>query len=307
MGKFEKTIYIFWAIALPGLAIYKFINSDSNDKMTIISGILAIVSIIVVALLKTRLTNIEKRKYFKNEEKFTVLVFSIIRDISLICLIAFLSLIIIKITDRQTLENLTKLDIFGSSIYTRFLTFIKQYIMGASVLDFHRTITWLIGLLPENGIFFYILIVVSFLLALFGFAMTTGNITKGSKAVITYYFGFGAIGLLIDHILAFVVLLSFGYAVVLFFIFAFIFGNMGSKEPTPTIESFIGDDEDDYPSFPSLLNSDSDNTKTIHLVSSSNSKYCDSHATYQDEQGNYIDIIIDNGHYHDSSTWERYY
>ena len=61
------------------------------------------------------------------------------------------------------------------------------------------------------------------------------------------------------------------------------------------------------PSFPSYLNSSSDNTKTIHLFSCFYSEFNNSHATYQDEDGIYIDIILDNGNYYDSSTRERYY
>lgn len=308
MGKFEKAIYIFWAIALPGIAIYKFINSDSGGKMTIISGVLAIVSIIVVVLFKTKIIGVEQRKYFKDEEKFTVLVFSVIRDISLICLLVFISLLITKIAGKQALENLLKFDFFGSSKYAKFLSFTKQYIMGASVLDFHQTITWLAGLLPEKGIFFYILTVTTFIVALIGFAMSTGNITKGPKSVLLYYFVFGAISLMIDHILIYIILLSIGYAIVLFIVFAIIFGNMGSKEQPPSIESFIGDDDNDnITSFPEHLNSDSDNTKTIHLVSCSYSKFSDNRATYQDEDGNYIEIIERNGRYYDLSTEERYY
>ena len=304
MGKFDFAIYVFWAIALPCIGIYKFITSDANGKMAIISGVLTIAFIVVIALIKSKLIKAEHRKYFKDEDKSMVWLLSIARDVSLICLIVFIFLITTKFAGKQTLDSLLKFDIFGSSIYTEFLSFINQYIKVSSLLDFHRTLTWVAGILPTSGFFFYMLTVVTLILTLFGFGFVTIDITKGNKSKLTYYFGFGVIGLMIDHILVFIVLLSIGYAIVLFFVLAIIFGNMGSKEQPPTIESFIGDDDSSKSSyFPDFLYSSTDNTKTLYYVSSS---YSD-RATYHDDNGNYVEIIERDGNYYDSSTRERYY
>lgn len=304
MTKFEKAIYIFWGIAIPGMGIYHFVQSDSEEKLSIIIGICLIALYFIVPFIKGMLVLVERAYYFESFGGITMFIFGAIRNLSLASLLVFITLMLKKFTGEQVVQKLLNFDIFGSSTYNHFLDFLLSHSRDFHMLNFHRTFSWIISILPDpNTTFFYILAVITFILFIFGFLVVEPSI-NGRKvslfAMLFDYFFYGFINLLVNHILVWIVITAFVAIVPSFFILAIIIGS-ASGEETTTVESFSGGSSSS--SFPTYLNSSSDNTKTLYYNSSSYSN----RATYRDDDGNYIEIIERDGHYYDSSSNDRYY
>ena len=99
------------------------------------------------------------------------------------------------------------------------------------MLNFHRTLTWLVSILPDpDTTFFYVLAVITFILFLGGFVFVEAEITKGKIAVFIDYFIFGNLHLMLDHVLLYLIICALITIVPMFFVFAVILGYASPEE-----------------------------------------------------------------------------
>lgn len=299
MTRFEKAIYIFWGIVISGLLIFQFVTSDAQGKIGIILCVLILALFIIVPFAKAVLILTEKEKYYNTFSGFTVFFQAVAKVVSLISLYVFSALMINKFAGAAVLQSVMGYDLFATPLYDRFITFLLQYSKDFQMLNFHRSLSLLVSVLPESySIFFYIVAVVTFVLFLAGFLIGTTDNNKGKVGVFVDYFIFGNMNLLLDHMLIFLIIIALVAIVPIAIIFILIFSNADSGN-TNSVQ--LQEDGGSY--FPSTLLSSSDSSKTLYYVSS---QY-ENRATYRNEDGNYIDVVRLDGVYYDSSTKDQYY